>query len=163
MEDNRFGFSFERFGKGNRDGRRPPIENIDSDVTVADTDTSTAPPERPDFDFGFKGGFHRPPFDSDVTVADTDTDTATAPSFEQPNQTFFGEPDDEPWFAREDNFFAPNFDFDDGALSSIINKPMSAPDGDFDDPNDFQRIVGGKRNNFLSTNHQQFNRRQERR
>ena len=162
MEDNRFGFSFERFGKGNRDGRRPPIENIDSDVTVADSDTST-PPAMPDFGFKFHGGFHRPPFDSDVTVSDTDTDTATAPSFEQPNQTFFGEPDDEPWFAREDNFFAPNFDFNNGDLSSIINKPMSAPDGDFDDPNDFQRIVGGKRNNFLSTNHQQFNRRQERR
>ena len=128
LEDNRFGFSFERFGKGNRDGRRPPIENIDSDVTVADTDT----------------------------------DTATAPSFEQPNQTFFGEPDDEPWFAREDNFFAPNFDFNNGDLSSIINKPMSAPDDDFNNPNDFRQF-GGKRNNFLSTNHQQFNRRQERR
>ena len=140
------------------DHRRPPF-GFDSDVTIVDSDTDTqvAPPMRPHFGFDHR----RPPFgfDSDVTIVDSDTDTQVAPP-ELPMFRFGFERaqfDREPWFAREDNFVAPDFDDD---LDSIISeKPFEQATAQIDPPFDIKSLGGKNEHSFAAQGQAHFDRK----
>ena len=163
------------------DHRRPPF-GFDSDVTVVDSDTDTqvAPPMPPHFGFDHR----RPPFgfDSDVTIVDSDTDTTTAPpempsfGFDRPDFDDIDDDDDEgrplfnfnierpqfgadqePWFAREDNFVAPDFDDD---LDSIISeKPFEQATAQIDPPFDIKSLGGKNKHSFAAQGQAHFDRK----
>ncbi len=150
------------FGFGH--DRRPPFA-FDSDVTVADSDTDIAPPERPDFGFDF-GSRRNRPFDDyekrpnfgfarDIDDDDDfDDDDEGHPLFnfaiEQPQ---FGKTQ-EPWFAHEDNFAAP--EQSDGELDAIISeKPFEQSTAPMQAPFDVRSLDGKRDASFAAQGHSQ--------
>ena len=188
MEDNRFD------SKGKRGGRDPypPIDNVEGDIPVGDSDTFTPPTfdsdtqVAPTIDFGFKHHDRRPPMDSDTfTLPTFDSDTQVPPPtidfkfghHEHRPPLVFDTPTDDsdtsnapsltdaptvPWFMKDNDSGTP--DFGGGKLDEILNDEIESTN--FEDAgSSFERTFGfgNFRADFANDNHQIHRRQRDRR